>query len=69
MDVIIRFLDKNNAVFVTLDGGECIALDEDSQKEELITDNYNLIKKIAKEVTYQYILNLNYTTLTFQTRQ
>jgi len=69
VDVIIRFLDKNNAVFVTLDGGECIALDEDSQKEELITDNYNLIKKIAKEVTYQYILNLNYTTLTFQTRQ
>lgn len=69
VEVMVRFLDKNNAVFVTLDSGECIALDKDSQKEALITDNYNLIKKLAKEVTYQYILKLNYTTLTFQANQ
>ncbi len=66
--ILIRFLDKNNAVFATLDNGQCIALDQDTQKEALITDNYNLIKKLADQVNYQYVLNLNYTTFTFKNK-
>ena len=67
VEIMVRFKDRNNAVFVSLDEGDCISLDKDEEKKELITDNYDLIKKIAKEVEYQYILNLNYTRITIQT--
>ena len=48
-----------------LDNGKCIALDRDSEIQELITDNYGLVKKLAKSVEYQYLLNMNYTVFTF----
>lgn len=48
-----------------MDGGECIALDKDEEKQKLITDNYGLLRKLAKSVEYQYILDLNYTRFTF----
>lgn len=53
------------AVFEMLDNGKCIALDRDSEIQELITDNYGLVKKLAKSVEYQYLLNMNYTVFTF----
>ena len=65
VEVLVRFKGKDGAVFVTLDEGKCIALDRDEEKQKLITDNYGLIKKIAKSVEYQYILNMNYTRITF----
>ena len=64
---MVRFKDRNSAVFVSLDEGDCISLDKDDEKQRLITNNYDLIKKIAKAVEYQYILNLNYTRITIQT--
>ena len=67
VEIMVRFKDRNNAVFVSLDEGDCISLDKDDEKHRLITNNYDLIKKIAKEVEYQYILNLNYTRITIQT--
>ena len=42
-----------------IDDGQCIALNEDRETEELITDNYGLLMKLAKSVEYQYILNVN----------
>ena len=33
--------------------------------ETLITDNYGLMKKLAKSVKYQYLLNMNYTEFEF----
>lgn len=48
-----------------MDDGKCIALDENPETQELITDNYSLLKKIAKSVEYQYILNMNYTLIRF----
>ena len=65
VEVLVRFKGKDGAVFVTLDEGKCIALDKDEENKKLITDNYGLIKKIAKSVEYQYILNMNYTRITF----
>ena len=67
VEIMVRFKDRNSAVFVSLDEGDCISLDKDDEKQRLITNNYDLIKKIAKEVEYQYILNLNYTRITIQT--
>ena len=48
-----------------LDDGRCIALDEDQETQKLITDNYGLLKKLAKSVRYQYLLNMNYTVFDF----
>lgn len=64
IQIVIRFF-KDRAIFVMLDDGKCISLDSNSKTQELITDNYGLLKKIAKSVKYQYILNMNYTILEF----
>ena len=39
-------------------------LDETEETKELIT-NYKLIKKVTTSARYQYLLNLNYTVITF----
>ncbi len=51
--------------FMMLDNGECIVFDEDREKQRMITDNYTLLKRIAKSVQYQYVLNLNHTIVKF----
>jgi len=65
VEVMVRFKGKNEAVFVELDEGRCIALDRNESSQKIITDNYGLLKKLAKSVEYQYILNMNYTRFTF----
>jgi hypothetical protein len=62
---IMILFTENGARFAMLDDGRCIALDEDRETQELITDNYGLLKKLAKSVRYQYVLNMNYTLLEF----
>ena len=52
-----------SATFTIFDDGECIALDEDREHQEIVTNNYDLVKCIAERVDYQYILNLNYTVM------
>lgn len=65
LQIIITFFD-NKAKFVMLDDGVCIRLDEDEDKLEILSNNYANIKKLAKSYNYQYILNMNYTTLNFE---
>ena len=48
-----------------MDNGECLAFNENEETQELITDNYTLMRKVAKSVEYQYVLNLNYTIFRF----
>jgi hypothetical protein len=60
IQVIIRFF-KDSAMLMIIDDGKCIFLDEEEEERELITSNYGLLKKLAKSVQYQYVLNLNYT--------
>lgn len=62
---IMILFTENGARFAMLDDGRCIALDEDRETQEQITDNYELLKKLAKSVWYQYVLNMNYTLLEF----
>lgn len=65
VEVMVRFKGKDEAIFTTLDDGRCIALDKNTETSKLITDNYELLRKLAKSVEYQYILNMNYTRFTF----
>lgn len=55
----------DDAVLTILDDGKCIALDEDREQQQLITNNYDLVKRVADEVSYQYVLDLNYTVMHF----
>ena len=64
VDIIVRFNSSDKVSLITLDDGKCIALDNSEEKKNLITDNYNMIRKIAESVEYQYILNMNYTKIT-----
>jgi hypothetical protein len=65
VEVIVRFKGEHEAIFIELDDGRCIALDTSEISRKIITDNYELLKKLAKSVEYQYILNMNYTRFTF----
>ena len=51
--------------FVMMDTGRRIALNEDHESKELVTENYDLIKKLSKSVAYQYVLDMNYSVVTF----
>lgn len=53
------------AKFIMLDDGECISLNDNKEQQDLIVNNYSILKKLAKSYNYQYILNMNCTTLEF----
>lgn len=61
---MVRF-SPEDGVFNMLDNGRCIAFDEDAETQELITDNYALMKKVSRSVEYQYILDMNHTVIRF----
>ena len=62
--LMVKFL-PDSCIFTIMDDGRCIMLNEDDETKELIT-NYNVIKRIATSVNYQYVLNLNYTVFNFE---
>ncbi|MEE3493297.1 MATE family efflux transporter [Ruminococcus sp.] len=62
--IIVRF-SHNAAHFIIIDNGRCITLDDDPKSQALITNNYALIKKLAKSAQHRYVLNLNYTMFEF----
>ena len=64
VEVLIKFEGKHKALFITLDDGECIGLNDlDKDEEKVIMNNYAVLRKVAKKVEYQYILNMNYTSI------
>ena len=62
--IVIRF-KNNSGIFMMLDDGENISLDNNKEYEKITTNNYDLLKKICKSYSYEYILNLNYTIFNF----
>ena len=66
VQVMIRFRGSDAATVTTLDDGSQIELDIDEEKRKLTTDNYELLRRLAKSVEYQYILDMNYTTFKFE---
>ena len=62
--IMLKF-SADSCVFAMIDDGECIMLNEDDASKELIT-NYSMLKKLAQNISYQYILDMNYTVFTFQ---
>ena len=62
--IIVRF-EMDGASFVMIDTGRRIALNGDRESKELVTENYELIKRLSKSVDYQYVLDMNYSVVTF----
>lgn len=62
IQIIIRFYEYG-AKFVMLDDGKCIYFNKSKEREEIITNNYELIRRISKSYKYKYLLNMNYTTI------
>ncbi len=62
IQITVRF-SGNEALFAMLDDGVCIIDNKD--RRDMTVDNYEFIKKLAKSVQYQYILDMNYSVLRF----
>ena len=62
IQIRIRVAD-GEGIFMMLDDGQCISLDTVEAKRERVVNNYEIIKRIAYSVQYQYVLNMNYTVL------
>ena len=62
IQIMIRFR-PHTAMLMMIDNGRCIALDEDKETQELMISNYDLIRKVARDVKYQYIQDMNYTVI------
>ena len=62
--IVIR-LTQDKAVFLMIDNGIQIVFDDDMEKVAIVTDNYNLLKRLASSLEHQYLLNINYTRMEF----
>jgi hypothetical protein len=62
--IIVR-LAMDEGRFIMMDTGRRIALNEDRESKELVTENYELVKRLSKSVEYQYVLDMNYSIVTF----
>ena len=63
-DYIIIRLAKDEIRFIIIDTGRRIALNEDAESKNLVTENYTLIKKLSKSIEYEYVLDMNYSVIT-----
>ena len=68
IQIVVRFFD-DHSIFMMLDDGRCISLDADEGVQNLITNNYQLLKKVAKETKYQYLLDMNYTVFNLEDKK
>ena len=62
---IVIWLGMDEGYFGMLDTGRRIGLNEDHESKELVTENYELIKKLSETVEYQYVLDMDYTVVSF----
>ena len=65
VQTMVKFKGKDKAKFTMLDDGHQIKLDASEEERKLTTNNYELIKRLAKSFEYQYILDMNYVTIEF----
>ena len=63
---MIRFRGQDAATFVTYDDGHSINLEMEEKERELTVNNYEVLRRLSKSLEYQYILNMNYTTIKFE---
>ena len=55
----------NEDLLEELDDGKALELEDSQDLQDILGNSLELVKKFAKSVEHQYILNMNYTTLRF----
>ena len=51
-----------------LDDGQCVAFPETDRESFLATSNYEMLKRVASETAYDYVLDLNRFTVKLHSR-
>lgn len=62
--LIVR-ISPEEGMLVVLDDGKALELEDSQDLQDILGNSLELVKKFAKSVEHQYILNMNYTTLRF----
>ena len=64
MQMILRLAEEDSRM-VVIDDGRALALEESEDLREGLDEKMELIRNLSSSVEYQYILNMNYTTVKF----
>ena len=56
-------ISEGEASIIMLDDGQCVAFPETDQDSVLVTTNYEMLKRVASESAYDYVLDLNRFTV------
>ena len=62
-------ITNGEATVVMLDDGQCVALPEPDQQARLTLGNYDVLRSIANNATYDYVLDLNRFTVKLQGKE
>lgn len=62
---LIVSISSEEGMLVVLDDGKALELEDSQDLQDILGNSLALVKKFAKSVEYQNILNMNYTTLRF----
>lgn len=55
--------EEGDTTIIMLDDGQCVAFPEDNHQSVLATTNYEMLKRIANESAYDFVLDLNRFTI------
>lgn len=61
-------VSEGEASIIMLDDGQCVAFPETDQESVLATSNYEMLKRVASESAYDYVLDLNRFTVKLHSR-
>ena len=64
IQIMIRF-KGGGAKFIMFDDGERLHFHGKNEPDKVLSENFELVKKMAKSYKYQYVLNMNYITFEF----
>ena len=60
---------EGDTTIVILDDGQCVAFPETPRESVLATGNYEMLRRIASECAYDYVLDLNRFTVKLQSKK
>ena len=56
-------VSEGETSIIMMDDGQCVAFPEAEQENVLATSNYEMLKRVASECAYDYVLDLNRFTV------
>ena len=60
---LYAYVSEGETSIIMMDDGQCVAFPEADQENALATSNYEMLKRVASECAYDYVLDLNRFTI------